>query len=324
MSRTLPFDAGRSPTVILELIHRLRVSDVMSRNLVVARRGDSLRHLQSLMRENGITGVPIAEGKRLLGLVTVDTIFRALEQGSIEEPADRWMTRNTVVLEEEMPLSLGLSSMEKYRYGRFPVLNRDRELVGIITSRDVLRSLLVEINKEVERLEGPSQPQVDASGCGYSAEFPIRKYDLEHAGTAASELKQAMVARGIPASLVRRAAIAAYELEMNLVLHSDGGRLLFELGEEAMTIVATDTGPGIADTSVVMEEGYSTASEWIRSLGFGAGMGLPNVRRVSDRFSIVSKMDVGTEVRAEICLTPHEQQADGGAAQPEEGNHVRE
>lgn len=302
MSRTLPFDTERSPTVVLELIHRLKVGDVMSRHLVVAQRCDSLRRLQSLMRENGITGIPIVAGKRLLGLITVDTIFRALEQASIEEPAGKWMTRNTVVLEEEMPLSLGLSSMEKYRYGRFPVLNRDRELVGIITSRDVLRGLLVRINKEVERLEGPRQPHVDASGCGYSAEFPIRKYDLEHAGKAASELKQALLGRGFSTGVVRRAAIAAYELEMNLVLHSDGGRLIFDLGERSLTIVARDIGPGIADTRVVMEEGYSTASEWIRSLGFGAGMGLPNVRRVADRFSIVSEVGEGTEVRAVISL----------------------
>jgi CBS domain-containing protein len=311
MTGTIPFNTDSSPTVILELIFRLKIRDVMTRKLVVGKKSDTLRALQALMRENGITGVPIASGPRLQGLVTVDTIFRALEGGYIDETADKWMTRNTVVLEEDMPLSFGISSMDKYRFGRFPVLNRDRELVGIITSRDVLTSLLLEINKEVERLEGerPARPAPPAGS--FFAEFPVHKYDFENAGKASSELKRALTERSVPTRLIRRAAIAAYELEMNLVLHSDGGRLTFDADDGRVEIVARDSGPGIADTKAAMEEGYSTASEWVRSLGFGAGMGLPNARRVSDEFGLQSAPGSGTEVRAVVAL--HEKSAEGGS-----------
>jgi CBS domain-containing protein len=289
----------------------LKIRDVMTRTLVLGKKGDSLRCLQGLMKENRITGVPIADGKRLLGLVTVDTIFTALEGGHIDDPAERWMTRNIVVLEEEMPLSFGISSMNKHRFGRFPVLNSDRELVGIITSRDVLVSLLLEINKEVERLESRETIAVTPVPGKSRREFSIRKYDLENAGKASSELKRMLSELKLPAAIIRRAAIASYELEMNIVLHSDGGQLLIEIDESKIEIIARDTGPGIADTKAALEEGYSTASEWIRSLGFGAGMGLPNAKRVSDDFSLQSAAGSATVVRAVVRITEAAQE--GGA-----------
>lgn len=302
MSGGIPLSTDTSPRVVLEVIFRLKIRDVMTRKLVTGCKGDPLRRLQGLMKANGITGIPIAEGPRLLGLVSVDTIFRALEGGHIDDRAEKWMTRNIVVLEEDMPLSFGITSMNKYRYGRFPVLNRNRELVGIVTSRDVLTSLLVEINKEVERLEQQVPPAVAEGVAGGAGEYRVHKYDFENAGRASSALKRALTDRQLSTQLVRRAAIAAYELEMNLVLHSAGGRLCYAIDENRVEIVARDCGPGIVDTNAAMQEGFSTASEWVRSLGFGAGMGLPNVRRVADEFSLESTANSGTVVRAVVLL----------------------
>ena len=97
-----------------------------------------------------------------------------------------------------------------------------------------------------------------------------------------------------------KAAVASYELEMNLVVHSNGGKLIFRLDPEKITIRTIDTGPGIADVNQALEVGYSTANEWIRSLGFGAGMGLPNVKRVADEFSLTSASGQATEATAVI------------------------
>jgi anti-sigma regulatory factor (Ser/Thr protein kinase) len=102
--------------------------------------------------------------------------------------------------------------------------------------------------------------------------------------------------------VVRRVAIASYELEINLVAHSIGGMLGFDINDERVKISSHDRGPGIADTAQAMTEGYSTANEWIRSQGFGAGMGLPNVKRVSDEFAIESAVGMGTMVQAIINL----------------------
>lgn len=296
----LPLTAEDSPRFFLELLYRLKVRDAMTRKLITASRTDSLRSTQQQMKDNGITGVPVTESGRLVGLVSVDDIIRALDEGYIDEPVERWMSRNLIVLEDDMPLSFGLSYMEKYRFGRFPVLNRDKALVGIITSRDIIVALLLALNQEVEKLEREMQPEPDAEPDGsVRKEFVTHRFDFENAGKPSSEIKALLKERGIDPKTVRRVAIATYELEMNQVVHSYGGRLILRADDDAARIEAVDTGPGIENVDKALTEGFSTATEWVRSLGFGAGMGLPNTKRVADEFDITSGTD-GTTVRVVI------------------------
>lgn len=308
---TIPISTDDSPSVILELIYRLKIKDVMTGALITAGRRDSLRHIQSVMRENYITGVPIAEDRRLLGIVSIDDIVTALDKGYIDDPAEKRMTRNVIVLEDDMPLSFGISYLNKFRFGRFPVLNKNRELVGIITSKDVIKALLVEMNREVLRMERDqrkdSAPMAD--GCT-DLEFRTTRYDFEGAGHASTEIKKALKRLDLDPKLVRRIAVASYELEINQVVHSYGGSIRCSIQPDKVTIVACDEGPGIPDLELALQEGWSTANEWIRSLGFGAGMGLCNTKRVSDEFFIESSADRGTVVRSTIRI--------GTGARPEE------
>ncbi|MFP4442948.1 MAG: ATP-binding protein, partial [Spirochaetia bacterium] len=99
-----------------------------------------------------------------------------------------------------------------------------------------------------------------------------------------------------------RTSVAAYELEMNITVHSLGGTITFVVENDEISITAADRGPGIPDVELALQEGYTTANEWIRSLGFGAGMGLPNVKRVSDEFSITAGTG-GTTVISKIKIT---------------------
>ena len=124
------------------------------------------------------------------------------------------------------------------------------------------------------------------------------------AGTAATEIKNVLQKRGIDPKLIRRVAIAAYELEMNLVVHSDGGTLTFRADEGEVQLIAKDQGPGIANVDLAMQEGWTTANDWVKSLGFGAGMGLPNAKRVSDEFHIASELGKGTTVTVRDVLPP--------------------
>ena len=110
--------------------------------------------------------------------------------------------------------------------------------------------------------------------------------------------------RGIDPKIIRRVAIAAYELEMNLVVHSDGGTLTFRADEGEVQLIAKDQGPGIANVDLAMQEGWTTANDWVKSLGFGAGMGLPNAKRVSDEFHIASELGKGTTVTVRDVLPP--------------------
>lgn len=130
--------------------------------------------------------------------------------------------------------------------------------------------------------------------------FPIAKGDFKTAGEASSTIKNKLLQLGFPVSLIRRVAIATYEAEMNLVIHSDGGTISAEIHPGFVDIVVSDVGPGIPDVKLAMQEGFSTASEEIREMGFGAGMGLPNMRSCASEFSIESAVGKGTTIRMRI------------------------
>ena len=297
--------AANEPLVLLELIQRMKVRDVMTAKLVTVSRNATMLQVQELMRQKKISGVPVEENGRFFGLVSIDDIIRALVAGTISEVCSQHMTTKLVVLEDDMPLSFALRYFDRYHYGRFPVLNRDRRLVGIICQRDINRALLVELTRELHRLENMSGQNVGLDGSTsiyVLREFPICKYDFENAGKAANQIKQLLQEKKFPPKVIRRIAVAAYELEINLCVHSDGGVLSWQVSNGRAEIVARDAGPGIEDVEWACRDGTSTANEWIRSLGFGAGMGLVNVKRVSDEFEIISRKGSGTTVKAVINI----------------------
>ncbi len=133
-------------------------------------------------------------------------------------------------------------------------------------------------------------------------DFKIEKDDFERAGEASSNIKKILRQLGLNSGIIRRVAIAAYEAEMNLVIHSNGGSITIEIDPRKVTIYANDRGPGIKDVDLAMKEGYSTASDRIREMGFGAGMGLPNMKKCSDDFSIKSILKQGTFIVMKMFL----------------------
>jgi len=137
-----------------------------------------------------------------------------------------------------------------------------------------------------------------------SGSYEIVGGDYEHGGSASSGLKEWLKKVGARAHDVRRAMIAAYEAEMNVVIHAHKGRMRFTLDPGQLDVEVRDEGPGIPDIERAMEEGFSTAPPRARELGFGAGLGLPNIRKNSDRFSIESRVGLGTQVRFTIFLKP--------------------
>ena len=126
--------------------------------------------------------------------------------------------------------------------------------------------------------------------------YPVKADDMTCAGDVSARIKRHMKRLGIPSSIMRRVSVCTYEAEINLVIHSDGGQIDFEISEDRILVRARDVGPGIPDIDKAMMEGYSTASEEARSLGFGAGMGLPNMKRNADEFQISSVVGEGTDI----------------------------
>jgi CBS domain-containing protein/anti-sigma regulatory factor (Ser/Thr protein kinase) len=304
---SFPIDTDGGPQVVIELIYRLKVKDVMTTEVVTAAPQTTMRAVQILMRDHGITGVPIVDSGRLVGIVSIGDMIEALDTGAITEPAESRMTRSLIVLEDDMPLSFAVTYFNRYGYRRFPVLDRNGSLAGIVTAADVLRSLLIEMNREVERLEAGivRNDQSKAGSSTVHLSFPSRRFDFENAGKASAELKKTLRSLGADSTVIRRAAIVSYELEMNQVIHSVGGIMDFSMRDGVVSIVARDEGPGIENVEAALTEGFSTANAWIRSLGFGAGLGLPNARRSSDEFEITSRLGAGTTVTARIRYQEH-------------------
>ena len=133
-----------------------------------------------------------------------------------------------------------------------------------------------------------------------SFQYDVDGKDFTRAGEASSDMKNKLKTMNLDPAVVRRVAIAMYEGEINMVIHADGGPIDVDLYPEHLMLTLKDQGPGIPDIDKAMQEGYSTAPDEIVSLGFGAGMGLPNMKRASDEMQIDSVLGVGTTVTMRI------------------------
>ena len=127
-------------------------------------------------------------------------------------------------------------------------------------------------------------------------QYHVTAGDYTTAGEASADIKRRLKQLGVSASVMRRVAVTSYEVEMNLVIHSLGGTLTCDIEQDCIRLISEDIGPGISDIELAMREGYSTANEEARSLGFGAGMGLPNMKRNTDVFNIQSTPGSGTTI----------------------------
>ena len=126
--------------------------------------------------------------------------------------------------------------------------------------------------------------------------------DFVHAGEASGSLKGVLKQLGFPSAVIRKAAVSMYEGEINMVIHASGGEIDVDIDDTGVEMVLRDRGPGIPDVEKAMQEGYSTATDQVRSLGFGAGMGLPNMKKYSDYMHIDTQVGVGTTVTMKIDL----------------------
>ena len=132
--------------------------------------------------------------------------------------------------------------------------------------------------------------------------YPISGEDFTRAGEASSDVKRKLKQMGVNPEAIRKVAIAMYEGEINMVIHGGGGEVTVTVSPDRVDMVLEDHGKGIPDIEKAMQEGYSTASEEARSLGFGAGMGLPNMKKYTDTMQIESTVGVGTTVRMTVLL----------------------
>ncbi len=299
---------------ILEKVQKvfasMHITEFMTKDVVFVLPDRTVAQVKEILRIKRISGTPVVnEDMKVIGIISIEDIIKCLEKGTLFDRVYDHMTKNVVCLTIDMTLQDTMKYFEKYRFGRFPVVDNNGRLVGIVTKNDILTAIATRLGmiylhdeRRTEVLEKDSinkslitGQELNKEGADYY--FKIDYYDINLAGVGAAQLKKFLQRKGIEDELVRRIAVAAYEAESNVVIHSGSeGELYCFIQPDMIVVRVEDKGKGIENVELAMKEGFSTAPDHVRELGFGAGMGLPNMKRVSDKMVILSEKNKGVVV----------------------------
>ena len=293
-------------TKVQELIYTTKVHTVMASDVIVVTPGMSMAEVKNVMMSQRITGTPVVDGDRIVGIIAMSDVMKAMENGMMNAPVgDCMITKVKTVLQDSYVAEV-MKDLGRQGFSRLPVEDRDGKLVGIVTTGTLIKALLHQMDvsyqkKEAEKLQTYRASHIFqdivSDDTSLILRYIVDDKDFDNAGKASSMIKKSLQRVGVLPSIVRRVAVAVYEAEMNLVIHTDvGGEITVDIRKERLHISAVDHGPGIANLEQVLKPGYSTAPAWIRDMGFGAGMGLSNIRRCADRMRLLSEPGGGTRL----------------------------
>ena len=298
-----------SPKVVQELGYELKVVDAMNRKIIKVSPDTRMSELRPILRSNRIAGIPVMKSEELVGVICVEDMVNWFTNGAQDCAVQKKMTKDVKTLYADEPLIHAVNALERYGFFHFPVLDRQSgKLVGIVTREDVIRSLLkkleIEYREEEIRRYRASHifEDIVADKSALLFQYYVVGQDFDQAGNCSSGLKRTLKRLGIHPDIVRRVVIAAYEAEMNVVIYARAGEVIVKVDPNQIRIEVEDSGPGIPDIEKALQPGYSTASEWVRELGFGAGMGLNNIRKCSDEMNITSTVGKGTHLEITIAI----------------------
>ncbi len=290
-----------------ELAYELKVSEVMTSNPVVVSPEMTMREALDVFRTKQISGAPIVEGGQLTGVISIEDLIRSLMKSDTDAEIRSYMTTNPHVVYSDDPLIEALKTFVSTRVGRLPVVDRHGALKGILTKGDITRGLLKALQsdyqtEEVRRYRASHLfEDIESERTSLILRYNIKAGDFAHGGSASSKIKRALTRMGASPQIARRCGIATYEAEMNLIIHTtDGGVIRVEIEPHQISVDVYDYGPGIKDVEEAMRPGYSTATEKVRELGFGAGMGLVNISRCVDLMKLESQFGKGTRLRMKL------------------------
>ena len=295
-------------TKLQELAYELKVEQAMVREVITVSPQATMGEFGEVMRANRISGTPVVEEGRMVGIVSIEDLVKALEVGEMNAAVGDKMTPSPETLYVNEPLVHAVSRFSRLGFGRFPVINHEGNLVGIITPGDVARAMLrrLEVDyheEEIHRYRASHIfEDIIADEIAIVFGYRLSAGDISRAGEASSGLKRTLSRLGIHPSVIRRVAVATYEAEMNVVIFTDGGEIVTEVRPDRIKIEVLDKGPGIADIEQAMQPGFSTAPAWVQEMGFGAGMGLPNIHACADEMHLDSTVGVGTHLKIIIYL----------------------
>jgi len=292
---------------VQELVYELRVQEVMTPRPITVLPSTPLTELMEILRTRRISGAPVVEQLqgRLLGIISIQDLINALANHGAADLVAAHMTPTVVTVRTDDRAVKAINLFAQYGYGRLPVVDEAGALVGIVTASDITRGLLRTLNRRFQAEEMRRYrashifDDIASDETSLLLRYHVAPRDFTHGGEASSKVKRALERLGANPSLVRRLAITAYEAEMNLVIHAtNGGELRVEVSPNRITLITEDDGPGIGDIDQAFAPGFTTALDWVRELGFGAGMGLTNIKRYSDSVDVESAQGRGTKLWA--------------------------
>lgn len=303
-------------TRVEELAYELRIHEVMTENVYSLEPEMLMEDALDIFQKQRFSGAPVTQNNKLIGILSIEDLIRSLRKNDLTASVRKYMTTPAITVHEKDPVVEALKTFARTKFGRLPVLDEEENLVGIITKGDISNGLLDALQRDYHAEEliryraSHLFEDIVSHRTSLILRYDIRKGDFIHGGNASSKIKRALLRLGASPQIARRCGIAVYEAEMNLIIHTDhGGTLRVEIEPHKITMEAYDDGPGIEDVELAMKAGYSTATHEIREMGFGAGMGLVNIKRCVDEMRLISSIDRGTNLYMILYLNGEEQKA---------------
>jgi len=294
---------------IQEIAYECKVEEAMTKDVITVAPDDTMVDVWIKLRDKRISGLPVVSNDNLEGIISVEDFIKCIIKGKKDEKVKDNMTTHIEFIYNDEPLIHAIKKFEKYKFGRFPVKDRDsKKLVGMITKGDVIKCLLKRFEKDYYEEETQKNKMrnifhdIKSDKTTVILKYDVKGKEFKKAGEKSSFLKNALLRLGIATEITRRVVIASMETEMNIIIFTDGGEITVWVEEDKIKVNAVDAGPGIPDIEKAMLPGYSTASDWVREMGFGAGMGLPNIKNCADEMHIDSVVGEGTNLEFTVSL----------------------
>lgn len=291
----------------------LKTENIMNKMFVVLKDENKIREAQEIMKNRQISGIPIVgDNNNLVNILTMEDIITALERGIIDQKISKLKRKEVITIKIDDGFEEIIEKITSYGYRRYPVVNRENKLIGIVSLQDLLFSVLSKLSvlylhdeRRREILDSPLSVFIQNNFNKNQPEFiyEINNSDVNNAGEGSALLKNFLLNKGFDKKIVRNISISVYEAEVNVVIHGGGvGKIIAITNNDSIVVFVEDVGPGIEDIETAMKAGYSTAPEYIRTLGFGAGMGLANIKRFADKLILTSEKEKGVKLEMMFWL----------------------
>ena len=294
---------------IQELVYELNVGSAMTTDAITVSPGLPMADVREVLRSKKISGMPVVEDGKIVGIISIEDFIKWLADDGCDCRVEDKMSTKIVSVYSDEPLVHVVSKLESHGYGRLPVIDRKTgRLTGIITKGDIIEKLLhkIEVDYQEEEIRHYRASHffedIIADSTRLSFVYEIHGKSIAEGGVVASSLKKTLKRLGIHPEVVRRASIALFEAEMNVIIYARDGRVAVSVDPSRIYVEIEDEGPGIPDVEEALVPGYSTAPEWVRELGFGAGMGLQNINKSADEMDISSVVGEGTLLKLSFAM----------------------